>query len=327
MAMILRPSSHSPNDDDDRNIPTAEVAFPFASLSRRLPPPCWTLEETVALIDAYREKWYSVNRGNLRASHWQEMADEVASRCPVSPPKTAVQCRHKMEKLRKRYRGKVQRAAARGVVRCSSWAHFQNMESMEKGPNNTSPSSSTSEEEDDRKNSIRRINELYNHSNIQKGLFSNQGDFINGIAPGFRIKIPGGAPPAPTKVYGKFNRMDGQNPNNSNPRFPNSIANGYGAASNKDLRDRLIERDEKRNRVGGISKKNKVDTGVDEVVAAIHALREGFMRIEKAKMDMTIQIEEMRMEMELKRAESQQMLVETLAKAIYENSSKKPRRL
>ncbi|KAL0373527.1 UNVERIFIED_CONTAM: Trihelix transcription factor ASIL1 [Sesamum radiatum] len=159
MAAILSPSSNSPHDHDhdhdDDHIPTATLALPSiatASASRRLPPPCWSPDETVALIDAYRDKWYSLRRGNLRANHWQEVADDVASRCPASPPKTAVQCRHKMEKLRKRYRAEIQRAAAHGGVRrfTSSWVHFQRMHSMEKGPN-PSPPSSDDEEEDDHK--------------------------------------------------------------------------------------------------------------------------------------------------------------------------------
>ncbi|KAI3444828.1 hypothetical protein Pfo_001493 [Paulownia fortunei] len=332
MATILSPSSASPHDDD-LHIPTATLALPSiaaVSASRRLPPPCWTPDETVALIDAYKDKWYSLRRGNLRANHWQEVADDVASRCPSSPRKTAVQCRHKMEKLRKRYRAEIQRAAVHGGVRrfSSSWAHFQNMHSMERGPNDPSPPSSSDEEEDDHKNSIKRINDLYNHNNNQKVFFGNQGPVDNGTTPGFRIKIPVGVAP---KVYSKFDEMGCQNPNNPNPRFTNSVASGYGAASNKVLRNGFPERGEIGKRAGEILKKKKVDAGVGEVAAAIHALGEGFMRIEKVKMDMARQIEEMRMEMELKRTEmileSQQRIVEAFAKAISERSIKKAKRM
>ncbi|PWA56011.1 trihelix protein [Artemisia annua] len=72
--------------------------------TRRIPPPCWTNDQTVALIEAYRDKWYSLRRGNLRAPHWQEVADCVSVKCGSDLPKTSIQCRHKMEKLRKRYR-------------------------------------------------------------------------------------------------------------------------------------------------------------------------------------------------------------------------------
>ncbi|KAI3449041.1 hypothetical protein Pfo_005706 [Paulownia fortunei] len=332
MATILSPSSPSPNEED--HIPTATLALPSiatASASRRLPPPCWSPDETVALIDAYKDKWYSLRRGNLRANHWQEVADDVAHRCPASPPKTAVQCRHKMEKLRKRYRAEIQRAAAHGGVRrfTSSWVHFQSMHSMERGPN-PSPPSSSDEEEGDHKNSVKRINDLYNHN--QKGIFGSQGPESNGATSGFRIKIPGRvtAGPSVAKVYSKFDEMGGPNPNNPNPRFTNSVAGVNGAASSKVLRDGFVGRGEMRKRVGEMSKINKGDAGVGELVAAIHALGEGFMRMEKVKMDMVRQVEEMRMEMELKRTEmileSEQRIVEAFAKAISERSTKRAKR-
>ncbi|KAL2490103.1 trihelix transcription factor ASIL2 [Forsythia ovata] len=99
MATIFSPSSPSANDD---HIPTATLALPLiaitaASASRRLLSLCWSTNETVALIDVYKDKWYSLRRGNLRAFHWQEVANDVAYRCPSNPAKTSVQCRHKME--------------------------------------------------------------------------------------------------------------------------------------------------------------------------------------------------------------------------------------
>ncbi|KAL5560526.1 hypothetical protein UlMin_036737 [Ulmus minor] len=124
---------------------------PPSTSSRRLPPPCWSHDETVALIDSYRDKWYSLRRGNLKATHWQEVADAVARRCPTAtPPKTAVQCRHKMEKLRKRYRTELQSARSMPVLRfTSSWVHFKRMDSMEKGPSAKPENSDSPVEEDD----------------------------------------------------------------------------------------------------------------------------------------------------------------------------------
>ncbi|KAK1413432.1 hypothetical protein QVD17_35205 [Tagetes erecta] len=83
---------------------------PTTTTSRRLPPPCWSHDETVALIESYRDKWYSLRRGNLRATHWQDFADGVAARCNGGAAKTSIQCRHKMEKLRKRYRSEINNA-------------------------------------------------------------------------------------------------------------------------------------------------------------------------------------------------------------------------
>jgi hypothetical protein len=83
---------------------------------RRLPPPCWTHEETLALIEAYRDRWETLRKGNLRAADWDDVADAVTARCgrfPTATPKTGVQCRHKIEKLRKRYRAERGRSAGR----------------------------------------------------------------------------------------------------------------------------------------------------------------------------------------------------------------------
>ncbi|KAK1327219.1 hypothetical protein QJS10_CPA01g02833 [Acorus calamus] len=98
--------------------------------SRRPPPPCWTQEETLALIESYRDERHSLRRGSLRAADWQSVADSVSERCCQDPPsKTATQCRHKMEKLRKRYRSDKQKRPT-----SSSWVFFRLMDSMEIGP-------------------------------------------------------------------------------------------------------------------------------------------------------------------------------------------------
>lgn len=103
--------------------------------TRRFPPPCWTQEETLALIDAYRERWYALRRGYLRTADWDAVAASVTSRCPdASPAKTSAQCRHKMEKLRQRYRAEKQRSLSCPTGRFfSSWFFFDNMDAMENG--------------------------------------------------------------------------------------------------------------------------------------------------------------------------------------------------
>jgi hypothetical protein len=83
---------------------------------RRLPPPCWTHEETLALIEAYRDRWEALRKGNLRAADWDDVANAVTARCgrfPTATHKSGVQCRHKIEKLRKRYRAERSRSAGR----------------------------------------------------------------------------------------------------------------------------------------------------------------------------------------------------------------------
>ncbi|XP_012085099.1 trihelix transcription factor ASIL1 [Jatropha curcas] len=98
-------------------------------------PVPWTHQETVHLIQAYQEKWYSLKRGQLKANQWQEVATTVAARCGYDynghPTKTVIQCRHKMEKLRKRYREERRRVSVTGVC---SWQYFDLMDSLDRGP-------------------------------------------------------------------------------------------------------------------------------------------------------------------------------------------------
>ncbi|GER44118.1 transcription factor [Striga asiatica] len=118
-ATILSPSSSSPRGDDDRHIPTAlalpAVTVVFATAVCRLPPRCWSPNETTTLIDAYRDNWCSLPRSNLRCA---------APARPRRPPSSAT-----------RWRSSASGTAASGGVRlyASSWAHFQGMDYMEKG--------------------------------------------------------------------------------------------------------------------------------------------------------------------------------------------------
>ncbi|KAI5679970.1 hypothetical protein M9H77_01197 [Catharanthus roseus] len=97
---------------------------------KKTPPLPWTHQETVNLIQAYQEKWYSLKKGQLKASQWEEVSVTVAARCGYDEPyKTATQCRHKMEKLRKRYR------AEKVKPYPNSWQYFELMDRMERGGN------------------------------------------------------------------------------------------------------------------------------------------------------------------------------------------------
>ncbi|PPR86595.1 hypothetical protein GOBAR_AA34099 [Gossypium barbadense] len=92
----------------------------------------WTHQETLNLIQAYQEKWYSLQRSKLKAWQWQEVVVTVAVRCghlDDSPAKTALQCRHKMEKLRRRYRSERQ-----GLASGAQWPYYDAMEALEHEP-------------------------------------------------------------------------------------------------------------------------------------------------------------------------------------------------
>ncbi|KAL9663488.1 hypothetical protein QQ045_018875 [Rhodiola kirilowii] len=157
-------------------------------------------------------------------------------RCPLaSPAKTAVQCRHKMEKLRKRYRSEIQRAKSLPVSRfISSWVHFKRMDAMEKGPALAKPvddSGSDDDEDDDfdletyeyQNVGGRYGRNLGSGSKAGFGLVGNgvgsSGGYSSGGGAGFRIKIPNGVSVAKPGTsfrsigYGKYDDVPSASPN------------------------------------------------------------------------------------------------------------------
>ncbi|KAJ8900308.1 hypothetical protein K2173_024948 [Erythroxylum novogranatense] len=329
---------------------------PPPSNPRRLPPPCWSHDETVALIDAYRDKWYSLRRGNLKANHWQEVADAVGQRCPAAcPAKTAVQCRHKMEKLRKRYRTEIQRARSMPVSRfTSSWVHFKRMDAMEKGPEAVKPDYNTESEGDDNEdenddeeenqgfyvenyrngstttptpaNNMRSIHKLYRNGIPNTGSSSNLGvPSVGGAA--FRIKIPTGvsiAQPGPN-FYPKIEQTSN---NLSWSKLNYGSGSGLGGGGGGSGGGVGVGGGSSRVAKGSeeIGKKREREP-IEEMVNAIKLLGDGFVRMEQMKMEMAREIETMRIDMEMKRTgmilESQQRIIEAFAKAFSEKKGKK----
>ncbi|XP_027351525.1 protein FIP2-like [Abrus precatorius] len=319
----------SPSSPTDSNPPSAvplPLPAPPSSSSRRLPPPCWTPEETAALIDAYRDKWYSLGRTNLKATHWQEVADAVTARCPNASPaaKTAVQCRHKMEKLRKRYRTEIQRLRSLPVARfnsSSSWVHFKSMDSMEKGPSppkpendnlNTHDNLDDIDDDDDDDLYEEFKNASGSNTRSLNKLYRN-GIGGSGSGSGFRIRIPTGVSVAQHGSSKFFGKVVGDQKVN-NPMMGSGSGSGSvprGATNGTRV-------------VKGLGKRERDPVG--EMVSAIKVLRDGFVRMEQMKMEMAREIETMRMEMEMKRTEmileSQQRIVEAFAKAVSEKRKK-----
>ncbi|CAF1805335.1 hypothetical protein Bca4012_028807 [Brassica carinata] len=297
------PPTHDPIPDRDQPEPASATDPKIASVpatasksSRRLPPPCWSLEETTALIDGYRDKWHALGRGNLKANHWEEVAEAVAAACPgVAPRKTAVQCRHKMEKLRQRYRAEIQRARSVPVARfVSSWVHYKRMEAMEI----TKP--------DGEENQFSGGGPTPRFFNRNGGGGGSSG----GGGGGIRIRIPTGvsvAQPGPRIEPKSFGVS-------TNPR-PGRVPTGssYGA--------RVVGGDDD-NR-GGKRGSEVMMMCDDSIASAIKLLGDAMLRTEEKKMEMTREIEGMRMDMEMKRTkmvlESQQRILEAFARTMSEN--------
>jgi len=338
LALLPPPLSSSAHDDASTepasNTDLKSASIPTASKnSRRLPPPCWSLEETIALIDAYRDKWYALNRGNLKANHWEEVAEAVGANCPdVILKKTAVQCRHKMEKLRKRYRTEIQRARSVPVARfISSWVHFKRMEAMENRPEIKQGNESGDDDDHDDGNYTAR----YQFSGGGGGarttprFFNRNGTAGSGggggssSSGGIRIRIPTGvsiAQPGP-RFPGKIDQKYTASPSagvSSNPRAGRGI--GAGGSSYGARVVRIPEGGGKRGREMMMKTEEDDNDPMVEIASAIKLLGDTLVRTEQTRMEMTREIEAMRMDTEMKRTkmilESQQRIVEAFAKSL-----------
>ncbi|CAA0825760.1 Homeodomain-like superfamily protein [Striga hermonthica] len=121
-------SSPPPPPSPPTEILAATASKPASPPKKPAPLP-WSHPETLALIQAYQDKWYSVKKGPLKSSQWEEIAVAVAARCGLDEPsRTSTQCRHKIEKLRKRYRSDLRKPYP------NSWPYFELMDQLERGP-------------------------------------------------------------------------------------------------------------------------------------------------------------------------------------------------
>lgn len=252
------------------------------------------------------------------------MADNVALRSPNSPGKTSVQCRHKMEKLRKRYRNEIQRfASSVGRNRYnSSWVHFGRMDCMEKGPTAVAlPVNKTSieDDEDDEEEDEDDDDDVgFYPKNVKNGygLNGNGGNVCswNRIASRGNVNL---VSPTPLTMYNKFDGYSTPKASDG-PKFggfKDGFVGKFGMGKNGKER---LERKESSDPAG-------------ELVGAIKALGDGFLRMERMKMDMVREVEAMRMDMEVKKTEmfleSQQRILESFVNAVSEGKNKEVKRM
>ncbi|PKA50775.1 hypothetical protein AXF42_Ash017654 [Apostasia shenzhenica] len=226
----------------------------------------WTDQETAHLIEAYEEKWYSLKRGQLKAQQWEEVAAEIAARCGLSAPsKNGTQCRHKIEKLRKRYRSERLRPVR------SSWTFFDRIDRMERGP------------------------------------------------------IPISARPLPPASSDEDE--DSGEPHGSNKRSINGILREVVPWGNSRTRKKRTEEDDEDEDDGDDDEEDVEEIGVGggageglaELAAELTRFGEGYVKLERKRMEMMREMEREWMEMETRRVEmvmdAQRCLVETIAGA------------
>ncbi|CAH1453845.1 unnamed protein product [Lactuca virosa] len=356
---------------------------------RKFPPPCWTRDEALVLIEAYRERWYALHRAFLRTPDWDAVAEKVTTSCPdVTPPKTSAQCRHKMEKLRQRHRAEKQRASAFSGERFfSSWFYFEAMEAMENGydtepgnlqidseihnPKSLNPGRglrfkpsavqnlvtlATSSTKHNMKSSPNFGPKVSNRYSSYPNNGSNQEDededgglvetpIEETIYKGHKFlaeapireaknhrssSIGGGTRNKPLITPQPESGRSGLRPR----KFSKVVVHDDEDANNGGMwvkvpRNPTMFRGRSQNANGKESNKGKKNKGgLSEVVSSIKLLGDGFLKMEKMKIDMAREMEKMRMESEMKRneliLESQKQIVDAFVKGVIESRKQQP---
>ncbi|XP_066353843.1 uncharacterized protein [Miscanthus floridulus] len=299
---------------------------PSALARKSAPAQPWSDVETMHLIDAYEERWTALRRGQLKAHQWEEVAAEVVARCAATPGvvaqrKTGTQCRHKLEKLRKRYRTE----GARPVT--SLWPYFRRMDRLERGPLAAYPAAAGSppaadgdeeeeeeeeEEEDEEEENVQEEEgeeeeELVPRNNTRSinGIIR---EFGTGLAPRHpQLQLhqpppssitPSTAPPRKRVAYEAFQAK----------------AAAAAAVKAKDDDDEAVELA----RRGGSSGRGAGGAGA-QLSAVLRDFGEGVMRLERRRMEVQWEIERGWQEADARHArmlqDAQRQLLDTVAAA------------
>uniref|UniRef100_A0A5B7A7T0 Putative trihelix transcription factor ASIL2-like n=1 Tax=Davidia involucrata TaxID=16924 RepID=A0A5B7A7T0_DAVIN len=90
---------------------------------------CWSEGATSVLIDAWGERYLELSRGNLKQKHWKDVADIVSSRDDYTkPPKTDIQCKNRIDTVKKKYKLEKAKIAAGGGP--SKWPFFERLDQL-----------------------------------------------------------------------------------------------------------------------------------------------------------------------------------------------------
>ncbi|GFQ02711.1 trihelix transcription factor asil2 [Phtheirospermum japonicum] len=307
---MASPSSSTPSPPPSLS-PQPEPLLLPAPASKPVSPPKktaplpWTHPETLALIQAYQEKWYSVKRGPLKSFQWEEIAVTVAARCGFDEPsRTSTQCRHKMEKLRKRYRSDMQKPHP------NSWQYFELMDQLERGPMPLTARPMAI---------VKSSSPNYANKSYNNDVNDSYGSFYPGSADYFKNNSnnnlgDGDGSDESDEEWNKGletskkNKSKGNNNNNNNIRRSDGKSSFRAAKTMNGKRKMYYDGDDSDEDEDDLVEED--NTGLDE---EMEEGSERFMRMENKKIEMMRETERYWMEMEKKRMD---MILENHRKII-----------
>lgn len=92
---------------------------------------CWSEGATAVLIDAWGERYLELSRGNLKQKHWKEVADIVSGRDDYTKaPKTDIQCKNRIDTVKKKYKSEKAKISAGGTGAASKWPFYDRLDQL-----------------------------------------------------------------------------------------------------------------------------------------------------------------------------------------------------
>lgn len=105
-----------------------------SSATRSMPfrEDCWSEAATGTLVDAWGERYLELNRGNLRQKDWQAVADAVNSQHGHTKKqrRTDVQCKNRIDTIKKKYKVEKARVCESNGAFVSSWPFFEQLDCL-----------------------------------------------------------------------------------------------------------------------------------------------------------------------------------------------------
>ncbi|XP_024542265.1 trihelix transcription factor ASIL2-like [Selaginella moellendorffii] len=262
----------------------------------------WTDAATDVLIDVFEEKWNSLRRGNLKAKNWDEVGAELGNRCGV--PKTGDQCRHKIEKLR----GKFRQEKVVAVLGQSKWPWYDRLNMMFGGGGGAAAGGGGNNANDkapaDAKSS--QEHSAFHRHQHNSHIVDEDGATATTTAPavGFGVVV--------SNHQHQHHQQQQQHQHHGLELIEARSVHGMGDDERNDTSytsqsGKSTDRDEtaspRSKSGGGGSRKRGRESSSSDLGAALKYLSETLIKIEECKVELQRDNERVRMEMEARRAQ------------------------
>lgn len=111
------------------NLPAASLAANAGAGGSR--EDCWSEGATNTLIDSWGERYLNLNRGNLKQKHWREVSETVNARAAgLKLRKTDVQCKNRLDTLKKKYKLEKTRISNGTIIGPSRWPFYVKLDNL-----------------------------------------------------------------------------------------------------------------------------------------------------------------------------------------------------